>query len=110
MGNSGITWVDVIFDWAVYLLADIAKLLGISYEELNIWMFLVAWPLLTTGMAIWIAVLIAKCRKYRRTASIGYPSFGHPSSMSKPATARSPSGTRQSRSTISGTWVRMACK
>jgi hypothetical protein len=70
MGNSGIPWVDAIFDWAVYLLADTAKLLGMSYEEVNIWIFLVAWPLLTIGMAIWIAVLIVKCRKYQEAKTL----------------------------------------
>jgi hypothetical protein len=60
MGNSGIPWVDAIFDWAVYLLADIARFLGMSYEELNIWIFLVAWPLITISMAICIVALIAK--------------------------------------------------
>ncbi len=71
MGNSGIPWVDAVFDWAVYLLADTAKLLGISYEEVNIWIFLVAWPLLTFGLAIWIVVLTVKYRKHRRTRTLG---------------------------------------
>ena len=53
------------------LLADTAKLLGMSYEEVNIWIFLVAWPLLTMGMAIWIVVLTMKYRKHLRTRTLG---------------------------------------
>ena len=39
MANSGIEWVDVIFNWAVYALVYLAQLLGISYEGINIWLF-----------------------------------------------------------------------
>lgn len=70
MGNSGIPWVDAIFDWAVFLLADTARLLGMSYEEVNIWIFLVAWPLITIGMAIWIVALKMKYRKHLRTVTL----------------------------------------
>jgi hypothetical protein len=44
MGNSGIEWVDNIFDICVIFLVELAKLLGISYEEINIWIFCVIYP------------------------------------------------------------------
>ena len=47
MANSGIEWVDVIFNWAVHALVSLARLLGITYEEINVWLFCVAWPLMT---------------------------------------------------------------
>jgi hypothetical protein len=44
MGGSGIDWIDTVFRYCVVLLVDIAKILGISYEELNIWVFVVLMP------------------------------------------------------------------
>ncbi len=50
MANSGIEWIDVIFNFCVYLLYNLGNLLGISYEEINILLFIVIWPLLTLIM------------------------------------------------------------
>jgi hypothetical protein len=69
MGNSGIAWVDAIFDWCVILLVDLAKLVGVTYEEINIWIFLVIWPLVTLTLFIWIAVLTIKCKKLKKKIS-----------------------------------------
>ena len=41
MANSGIYWIDVIYNFCVLLLIDTAKFLGISYEEINVWLFCV---------------------------------------------------------------------
>ena len=46
MANSGILWIDIIYDFCVQLLIDTARFLGISYEEINVWLFCVIWPLL----------------------------------------------------------------
>lgn len=43
--NSGVKWVDRTFDFFVELLVDSARFLGISYEEINVWLFIVIWPL-----------------------------------------------------------------
>lgn len=47
MANSGIYWIDTIFNFCVHLLYDSAEILGISYEEINVWLFCVIWPLLS---------------------------------------------------------------
>ena len=47
MANSGIYWIDAIYNFCVQLLIDSAKFLGISYEEINVWLFCVIWPLLS---------------------------------------------------------------
>ena len=39
MLTSSIDWVHAIFNWAVHALVRVAQLLGISYEEINIWLF-----------------------------------------------------------------------
>ena len=44
MANSGINWIDQTFNFCVHLLYDLANILGISYEEINVWIFCVIWP------------------------------------------------------------------
>ena len=46
MANSEIYWIDITFDWCVNLLFKIAGLIGISYEEIYIWLFVVIFPIL----------------------------------------------------------------
>ena len=45
LANSGIYWIDITFDWSVNLLYKVAGLLGISYEEINIWLFVIIGPI-----------------------------------------------------------------
>ena len=47
MANSGIVWIDETFNFCVRLLYDLGSLLGITYEEINVWLFVVIWPLLS---------------------------------------------------------------
>ncbi len=44
MANSGIYWIDVTFDWCVRLLYQWAGWLGLSYEEINVWLFVIILP------------------------------------------------------------------
>ena len=48
MSNLDIYWIDTTFDWCVKLLNIVADLLGITYEEINIWLFLIISPLFLT--------------------------------------------------------------
>ena len=45
MANSGIYWIDVTFNWCVRLLYEVAGWLGITYEEINVWLFVVIVPI-----------------------------------------------------------------
>ena len=45
MANSGIVWIDEIFNFCVRLLYDIGGVLGVTYEEINVWLFVIIWPL-----------------------------------------------------------------
>lgn len=59
MANSGIYWVDVTFDWCVRLLHDIAGVMGITYEEINVWLFIIITPtvlLLSITLNIWLVL------------------------------------------------------
>ena len=48
--SSSINWIDKTFDFCVNLLFDLAEIIGISYEEINVWIFSVIWPILTLIM------------------------------------------------------------
>ena len=50
MANSGIIWIDETFNFCVKLLYEIGGILGITYEEINVWLFCIIWPLLTLIM------------------------------------------------------------
>ena len=63
IGDSGVYWVDEIFKLYVIFLVDLSNLIGISYEEINIWIFVIIWPLLTIYQTIRILVLKNKIRK-----------------------------------------------
>jgi len=39
--------IDQIFDWCVNLLVYEARILGITYKEINVWIFVMIWPALT---------------------------------------------------------------
>ena len=53
MANSGIVWIDVVFDWCVVALVRLGEVAGLSYEEINVWLFVIAWPVVTLVMA-WV--------------------------------------------------------
>ena len=63
MGDSGVYWVDALFKLCVVFLVDLANLIGISYEEINIWIFVIIWPLLTIYQTTRIVMLKHKIRK-----------------------------------------------
>ena len=65
MGGSGINWIDAIFRYCVVLLVDIAKVLGISYEKLNIWVFIIIQPLIILILFIWVLRLRRKVKNLR---------------------------------------------
>ena len=68
MANSGIAWIDTIFDWAVTALYQVAGLMGITYEEINVWLFCVAWPVVTVVLAYVALSLFRQNRRLRREA------------------------------------------
>ncbi|MEZ5669819.1 MAG: hypothetical protein R3F55_20755 [Alphaproteobacteria bacterium] len=73
MARSGIDWIDAIFDWCVTLLVEAARLLGITYEEINVWLFCVIWPALTLLLLAWNVALRRRLRRLRRAAGGARP-------------------------------------
>jgi hypothetical protein len=66
MADSGIYWVDVIFNICVKFLYDAAAILGITYEEINVWLFCVIWPILTIYMSYEIIKLRLRIARLSR--------------------------------------------
>jgi hypothetical protein len=51
--------MDQIFDWCVNVLVYWAGILGITYKEINVWVFVIIWPLLTILL---IGIIVAQRR------------------------------------------------
>lgn len=52
-------WINSSFDWCVWVLEVIAPRIGMTYNEINIWLFVIIHPLITLG-AIAAAVYYRK--------------------------------------------------
>ncbi len=57
--------IDAVFDLCVWLLYRLAGLLGVSYQAVNVWIFVVIWPLLTVALAMVVVVQQLKIRRLR---------------------------------------------
>ena len=65
VGGSGVNWIDAIFRYCVVLLVNMAKVIGISYEALNIWVFIIVQPLITFLLFVWVIRLRRKVKNVR---------------------------------------------
>ena len=48
--------MDQVFDWCVNVLVYWAGIFGITYKEINVWVFVIIWPILTivlVALIIW---------------------------------------------------------
>ena len=70
MANSRIDIVDFLFNLAVRWLYAWAEFFGITYEEINVWIFVVSWPLSMTVSVFWITHLIFKVKRLQRRLAI----------------------------------------
>ena len=68
MASSGIVWIDVTFNWCVRLLYDFATMVGITYEEINVWLFVIIGPcLLIVSIRLNVCLLIRQARRPRHS-------------------------------------------
>ena len=65
VGGSGVNWIDAIFRYSVVLLVNMAKVIGISYEALNIWVFIIVQPLIIFLLFVWVIRLRRKVKNVR---------------------------------------------
>ena len=70
MANSGITWIDMTFNWSVIALYEVAGWFNITYEEINVWLFCVAWPILTLLLVYAVFFLVRQNRQLSREAHV----------------------------------------
>ena len=66
MGNSETPWINATYDWAVYALDDLGDLLGMSYELVNIVVFMGIGPALVGFLIGWVLLLRRKLREAER--------------------------------------------
>ena len=55
--------MDAIFDWCVEVLVYFAGVFGITYKEINVWVFVIIWPIITLALVIWLMVQQAHIRR-----------------------------------------------
>jgi len=58
--------MDQIFDWCVTVLVYGAGILGVTYKEINVWVFVIIWPILTMLLVCIIALQQRKIRQLSR--------------------------------------------
>ena len=64
--DSGIVRIDIIFDWCVLFLIKTANQLGISYEEINVWLFVIILPLVLLISLLMNWALLLKLIKLKK--------------------------------------------
>ena len=62
--------INFIFHSSVDALILLARLLGMTYEEINVWLFCVAWPILTFLLMYAVYFLVRQNRELRETAHV----------------------------------------
>jgi hypothetical protein len=59
--------MDAVFDVCVRILLVLAGWTGLSYyKEINVWIFVILWPLQTLAMAAWVLVQHRRIRRLTR--------------------------------------------
>ena len=48
--------MDAIFDWCVDVLVYFAGMFGITYKEINVWIFVIIWPIVTLALIVVIII------------------------------------------------------
>ena len=65
--DSGIEWIDIIYDWCVLLLINLANQIGITYEEINVWLFVVLVPIALLILVLTNLILFLKVLKLKKS-------------------------------------------
>jgi hypothetical protein len=55
--------IDQIFNGCVWLLVWAAEQLGITYQAINVWIFVILWPVSTVAL---MAIALSQYRQIRR--------------------------------------------
>ena len=60
-------WINYTFDWCVSLLEQTAYLLGLTYQEINVWLFCIILPIILLIMMIQIIMLKIKVNSLKKS-------------------------------------------
>jgi hypothetical protein len=63
-------WNNSSFDWCVWVLEVIAPRIGMTYNEINIWLFVIIHPLITLGAIAAAVYYRKKFLAHSRTQSV----------------------------------------
>ena len=55
--------MDAIFDWCVDLLVYFAGVFGITYKEINVWVFVIIWPIFTLALIVIVFIQQIRIRR-----------------------------------------------
>jgi hypothetical protein len=58
--------MNTIFNLCVNLLVDMSKMLGITYEELNVWLFVIIHPVITLALFVIVLILFRNNRRLKK--------------------------------------------
>lgn len=78
--RSGIGWIDALFDLCVAILVWLAQLFGVSYNEINIWIFCVIWPIFTVlliALVVWQRIRIRRLTEQFRNTALHQTAASH---------------------------------
>ena len=62
--------INFIFHGSVDALILLARLLGMTYEEINVWLFCVTWPILTFLLMYAVYFLVRQNRELREAGYV----------------------------------------
>ena len=62
--------INFIFHSSVDALILLAQLLGMTYQEINVWLFCVAWPILTFLLMYAVYFLVRQNRELREAGYV----------------------------------------
>jgi hypothetical protein len=69
---GGMGMIDAIFNGCVLLLLFLAEQLGVSYEAINVWIFVIIWPVITLALMATVVrqwMMIREVLKVKRELS-----------------------------------------
>jgi uncharacterized protein (DUF983 family) len=58
--------MDAIFDWCVAVLVYFAGVFGITYKEINVWVFVIIWPILTLVLIALVSIQQVRIRRLQK--------------------------------------------
>ncbi|MBN1451062.1 MAG: hypothetical protein JW963_08620 [Anaerolineales bacterium] len=63
--------MDAIFDWCVEVLVYFASVFGITYKEINFWVFVIIWPVFTLALIVLVIIQRIRIRRLQKMLQEG---------------------------------------